>query len=440
MSFTIYGNGSLPGAVHVDSFSPGWDPIESIFYDLPTFMSPLDISNWRNNDRNSLLVENSYALQSGQTMSMNYQLEIYKRLTASPWNYVGLAPQFDTITQLKTEQRTTLTSAPSNAFNQPLATIYMIPQAMLSKTLRETKMFSVISALSYVGGLFSLFLAVQTLLFGYRPSSPFGVVHRWSVGDMKRSISDGLVSRFSSLQTPVPMVNPVHRRFSKLDIKSYGNINQGPLHSGEYDPKVAEGNEVDPMEKGTTMENEPLDPIHHEDSRFARMEVMEERLQLMELLFKSYYINDEVFQSLDKALKKDRVKQRASMATFVGGTSTETMVPSTIGMACGNNSDSQDNSDTSGNDNRRITKGRRKSWLPAFRNSSTTLWDLGASSMTSPPMQSSLANPTRDFVPPHSDTVHYQQQGSEGTTFPFTQASQPDPGSPSSQYHGQRHH
>jgi hypothetical protein len=401
-------------------------------------MSPVDISNWRNNDRNSLLVENSYTLQSGQTMSMNYQLEIYKRLTTSPWNYVGLAPQFDTITQLKTEQRTTLTSTSSDSLNQPLATIYVIPQAMLNKTLREAKMFSVISALSYVGGLFSLFLAVQTLLFGYRPSSPFGVVHRWSVGDMKRSISDGLVSRFSSLQTPVPMVNPVHRRFSKLDIKSYGNVNQGPLHSGDYDPKAAECNDVDSMEKGTTLENEPLDPIHHEDNRLARMEVMEERLQLMELLFKSYYINDEVFQSLDKALKKDKVKQRASLATFVDATSTETIVPATSDS--GNNNGSQDNSDASDNDNRRAMKGRRKSWLPAFKNSSTMLWDLGTSSTTTPPMQSSLANPTRDFVPPHSTTVHYQPQDSNCTASLFTQVSQPDPDSPSSHHHHQRHH
>ncbi|KAI8333895.1 hypothetical protein BC941DRAFT_473121 [Chlamydoabsidia padenii] len=442
MSFTIYGgNGSLPGAIHVDAFAPGWDPIESIFYNLPTYMSPLDISNWRNDDHNNLLVENSYTIQSGQTMTVNYQLEIYERLTGSAWNYIGLAPQFETTTQLITQQRTTLTN-PILSLNQPIATIYVMPQAMLNRTLREAKMFSVISALSYIGGLFSLFLAVQTLLFGYRPSSPFGVVHRWSVGDMKRSISDGLVSRFSSLQTPVPMVNPVHRRFSKLDIKSYGNMNQGPLHSGDYhsnDP-------LDSLEKGTTLENEPLTPIGNEETRLARMEVMEERLQLLELLFKSYYINDEVFQSLDKALKKD--KQRSSMVAYTPPTATTISTPNTtqttLAATIPSNENiltkSNDDDDTSDNEKRRMIKKRRKSWISAFKtnnnNSGTTmLWDLRTSSANTDAMPS-LANPTRDFVPPTpSPTSNPHTLYSEASSY----LTDEGPSSHQPQYQEQRH-
>jgi DNA repair ATPase RecN len=39
-----------------------------------------------------------------------------------------------------------------------------------------------------------------------------------------------------------------------------------------------------------------------------RLRLVEERLQMMELLLKSYYINDEIFYELDKARRKKATK------------------------------------------------------------------------------------------------------------------------------------
>src|SRR5207249_3529267 len=44
---------------------------------------------------------------------------------------------------------------------------------------------------------------------------------------------------------------------------------------------------------------------HEEEDNIERMARLEERLHVFELLFQAYYINDEVFRSLDDALRAD---------------------------------------------------------------------------------------------------------------------------------------
>lgn len=95
------------------------------------------------------------------------------------------------------------------------------------------------------------------------------IVQRWSFGDMKRSLLRGLSTSFRTTESSgIPFIHPVHRRFSML----YNNNRPGEL------------------------------PTESNGERVARVE---ERMQVLELLFKSYYVDDEIFRSLDYATRRD---------------------------------------------------------------------------------------------------------------------------------------
>ncbi|KAI8069660.1 hypothetical protein BC940DRAFT_332183 [Gongronella butleri] len=380
--FDVYVYASATGVVHVDAFHPESDPINVVYFNRPVPTLTQDaVTQWRVNDINNVQVDNSVQSHLGGDTVITYQLQTLKQFTSSSWNVVGIVPQYNSTPSLTTLGRTTLVNASAtlDITNVGFAgRVFVRPASMMTVVLQQQRIYSVLTALSYLGGLFSLFLAIQTLLFGYRPSSPWGIVHRWSVGEMKRSISQGLVRRFQTLRTPVPLVNPVHRRFSLLDIQSYGYRHVGPLHGADYEGD----DDDDDGEKSGIGENELLSPLDNDEGRLTRME---DRLQLLELLFKSYYINDEVFQSLDRAIK--RQKRRVARQTRQ-----ENDMHATNGTYTGTSTPELYNQPT-----------KRRSWLPSFaRSSGSTLhYDPEAR----PPTISPLRDPSHDFHHPSGSST-----------------------------------
>ncbi|CAO3639834.1 unnamed protein product [Cunninghamella blakesleeana] len=412
IQFNIYANLTFQGAVHVDLFPPNYDPIEQIYFGTPNLMPEYEVTQWKEDDRTGGHVSNSYDLLTGYITYINYQLINHKYLKDDGWNYIGLLPKFNDTPELDSTHHTNvLRKEQENLYSIPATYVRVKPQAILTRTLQEQKLYSVISALSYMGGLFSLFLTFQTLLFGYRPTSPWGLVHRWSIGELKRSISQGLVSRFQALRTPVPLVNPVSRRFSTLDVKSYGYRNIGPLHGGG---DAFEDDDI--IEKGGA-ENEPLTYVESEENRMTRME---NRLQLLELLFKSYYINDEVFKSLDKAIKKEEKKKRESLSTL--DTDYQNTPPSAAPLTQNSNDSGSDefknmpppppfNNNNNNNNNNNVNKAKKKNWMPNLK-TNTSLWDQNKEindDQHEHHRLPRLTTPTRDFNPIPHHSIQQQQ-------------------------------
>ncbi|CAO3639830.1 unnamed protein product [Cunninghamella blakesleeana] len=189
----------------------------------------------------------------------------------------------------------------------PASYIKISPKIMADRKLQEQRLHTVVNALSSLGGLFSLFFTIQTLLLSFRPSSPWGLIHHLTFGELKRSISNGLVSKFQAINTPIPFVNQVHPPFSTTNIKDYGCQSNQPLHNYSantfdtntnghgYTPDYANHKEM--SEKGL------LTRIEYGEDRMSHVE---NRLQLIESIFKSYYIKDDIFQSLDYAIKMEQ--------------------------------------------------------------------------------------------------------------------------------------
>ncbi|KAF7727342.1 Acyl-CoA-binding domain-containing protein 5 [Apophysomyces ossiformis] len=271
MTFTFYADQSINyGRVHMSLFPKEMDPnvqIYGIQDSIPSLMTEGQVLNWQNGERNDIQTTNVFDISPFTYSALSYELVDHLYLQDAGWNYVGFLP-----IQNRTPEMTSYfrAEAPNPAYTQvhtSIASVAVIPKQFAQLIDREVKMFTLLNALGFVGGVFGIVVALQAWLFGFRPRSPWGVVQRWSVGDMKRSLLRGLQSQFQITKAGIPLVHPVSKRFST-------------------DPhNISLESEVD------------------------RIACVEERMQVLELLFKAYYVDDEVFRSLDNATKKTNQNQ-----------------------------------------------------------------------------------------------------------------------------------
>ncbi|KAI8890829.1 hypothetical protein K501DRAFT_265818 [Backusella circina FSU 941] len=268
-------------AFFVTYYAPGYDPNRKLFNLSPENekITDIDVINWVTSEKSATFMPNTFGASSYTYPTVSYSLTKTENLTDSGWNNIGFAYRRTSRLEL-TQHVGPLIAMPQSSVvaQQVVLLLTVAPNEFQITTSREIKSNTILSGFAQAGGVFGLFVAIQTLLFGFRPESPWGLVHRWSFGNLRKALANRLTSQFDKLKTPVPIVSPVHNRFSRT-----------PTRSNMF-----------------LFETSPFIPTdEEEDTDGARIQRMEERLQLMELLFKSYYINDEVFRHLDEAIKKN---------------------------------------------------------------------------------------------------------------------------------------
>lgn len=309
-----YANDTNWGVIYVDFYAPGYDPNVEVFNysefaGIPK-LSKEEIRQWEISEDAFNLVHTTI-LKQGVVSTASYSLTTIQKLKKDDgWNYIGFSSSYDESMAVGSIYK----DAPQSRFNMPgdedtfkfIAQLTIQPEAFLESTSREQKVFTLLNAFAQAGGVLGLFVAVQTLLFGFRPQSPWGVVHRWSFGSLRIKLTDRLANYFNRTGTPVPLVNPVsnganlHHYFSNSD-NTYV----------PFGPDVPSATE-DQLEGNSSQEN--------------RVKRVEERLQLMELLLKSYYLNDEVFRSLDQAVKRDNEEKRRSGMVHINDQETDSVL------------------------------------------------------------------------------------------------------------------
>ncbi|KAG2225048.1 hypothetical protein INT45_003248 [Circinella minor] len=266
--FYPFGDTSITyGRIHVSTYPKEMDPnvkVYGIQDDINVIMSDVDVVNWMNGERNDIQTNNIYSMVPSSYSALGYELVDHQYLQNVGWNYIGFSPITNSTPQIETSFRQEAPNPNYTLTHPDLGLIAIYPSKFVLVRDREVKMYTLLNALGFVGGIFGLLLALQTWLFGYRPRSPWGVVQRWSIGDMRQSLLNGLSSNFRTApETGIPFIHPVHRRFSVLNT---------------------------------------LTAQETERERIARVE---ERMQVLELLFKAYYVDDEVFRSLDNANRRE---------------------------------------------------------------------------------------------------------------------------------------
>ncbi|KAI8335401.1 hypothetical protein BC941DRAFT_355605 [Chlamydoabsidia padenii] len=265
--FTMYGDQTVTaGRVHVSVYPKAMDPnayIYGINDDTPVLLQQDQVLSWQNDERNDVAATNIYSIQPFTYSALSYEIADHRYLQDVGWNYVGFLPIANNTPEISSDFRQEAPNPRYTLSHPDLGVIAVSPNAFVDIVDREVKMYTLLNALGFVGGIFGLLIAVQAWLFGFRPRSPWGVVHRWSMGDMKRSLLRGLQTKFKTTDAAgIPLVHPVHKRFSVNDFNNLGY-----------------------------------------ESETQRISRVEERMQVMELLFKAYYVDDEVFRSLDNANK-----------------------------------------------------------------------------------------------------------------------------------------
>ncbi|CAO3652337.1 unnamed protein product [Cunninghamella echinulata] len=266
-------------------------------YNLPfSWYSNSENAQFQSSEAENLRTENAFDLDPNVGSTSSYALIEREEIQASNfWNYVGIASIHKRTFEISSKAVSESVASLYATEPQPLGSLLVFPEGYDVTILREQRAFTLVNAMGIIGGIFGLIVGLQTYLFGYRPRSPWGLIHRWSVGQMRLSLLHNLKSRFPPINN-VPIVHPVHRRLTTKSI-TLNSKNNGSRFSTMKDVQLINSDKV--VRPPYYTEEDIEETIQ---DRICRLE---ERLHIFELLFQAYYINDEIFRSLDHALQLD---------------------------------------------------------------------------------------------------------------------------------------
>jgi hypothetical protein len=239
-----------------------------------TEMSIQDAEDQLRIEKDTKILKNTYDFRVDNFATTTYSLTKAQTLTNSSWNYFGFSNIYEVKHSITPNFGPISAIATSDIFIKPTLMVRVKPNEYSIGLIIEQKVSTILGGLASVGGVLSVSIFVQTLLFGFRPNSPWGIIHRWSWGRRGVMLRTELRDQFDTDDSPIPMVTRV---------------------GGEYHP-------ISESSGSTALEEDPLD----DQSIRIEFKKMKGRTQLMEDLFKTYYIDDEIFQKLDQA-RRDHV-------------------------------------------------------------------------------------------------------------------------------------
>ncbi|CAO3615945.1 unnamed protein product [Mucor hiemalis] len=297
------------GVIYIDFYAPGYDANTDTYGFGASKLSEVQKEQWNISEQTNNAV-NTIILKQTVESTASYTLTTVKKLKPNDgWNYIGFSSNYDEYLDISSSFK----ELPQNPmkmpinFDKPIAQLTVQPEAFTENSDVDQRVFTLINAFAQAGGVLGLFVALQTILFGFRPQSPWGIVHRWSFGKLRIKLTDRLANYFDRMGTPVPLVNPVSNRLRNVNGHSYFKTTD---------------NTYVPLGADTPSANE-ISELNDQEDRVHRVE---ERLQLMELLLKSYYLNDEVFRSLDQAVKRGNEGRQQGILRYPGNNDTDSVL------------------------------------------------------------------------------------------------------------------
>ncbi|KAI7885888.1 hypothetical protein K492DRAFT_203691 [Lichtheimia hyalospora FSU 10163] len=265
--------------VHISVYHPDHNP-NKVVYNISNQpnLSDMDIQEWLRRDRNDQETENTYTTEINAYSSISYQLKNHRYLQNIPWNAVGFAQSRNNTPMIETNFRTTIQDDAMMVRN----TLDVYPMSFMEIEEEDQRTDTLMSSFGLVGGILSLFTFMLTRMYGSRPSSMHGWIMKLPFNKPSRSIERNLLQSFGSLGQPIPFVNPVdHHLLNDQQIQEHNLV--ATSHDNLESYSVSDLH--------AKMEN--AERIHQQE-----ISDLKRRLQLMELIFKSYYIDDEVFNRL----------------------------------------------------------------------------------------------------------------------------------------------
>lgn len=304
VSFRIMGTINYNNeAVYIHVYDARNNPNRYVFFDepLPLGTTKKDIDTWAKADNDISQIKNYFSMYAESSTSIKYKITKYNKLDPyGVWNYIGgIFPKYITSQELNIQYTAPTMKNRFVGYNvsleHKLSEIQISPLSFDEDTVTEKRDSTVLGTLGAIGGVFGLLSLLQVILFGSRPISPWGIAHMITLRRQNNALSstldDGLLknahAEFDRTEvTFIPVSEPVDSRFydalKKIDpVENYGGEE---CNVGAQLPLLQESTE----------------------ERLSRLEA---RNQMMELVLKSYYIDDKIFQSL-KDVRHDATKQQ----------------------------------------------------------------------------------------------------------------------------------
>ncbi|KAI8147560.1 hypothetical protein BJV82DRAFT_596022 [Fennellomyces sp. T-0311] len=317
IQFSFYGDAidlNNPGLIHVTLYPRGRDPNLSYYFNETQYGDDDDtnLDDWLHDESNNLVSENTYIMAANKSSAVSYQLSTHRYLQNSAWNLVGISYAYNdtpSINTLSLQGTRSLSPLPFNINGTSFLDVY--PQSYLELTMQDERVNTILASVGPVGGLLTLLITLNTCIFGSRPRSPWGLIHRMMWTDRSRnSLLDGLYEKFGNV-TPcgnIPFINPVEKRFLTSEEADCHDIVMNPVNQPQSvttarasQDSVAAAYRRNPRsEKGNYVSYE--EPLLVEAMR--KIDQLQRRVQLTELLLKAYYIDEEVFRNLHIALSQ----------------------------------------------------------------------------------------------------------------------------------------
>jgi hypothetical protein len=208
--------------------------------------------------------------------TIEYEEVFYEDIaTDRKWNYMGLFPVYSKRSEIQIyhdESSATNYGDSSTGEFSYYNSITITPKGFRQITITQKRDSTVLGIFGSIGGVLGLIAGLQVFLFGTRPSTPWGVFHYWTW--KKASTPHYIGDHFHIEDAQVPFINPVHQRFTDVFNKNSDRENC-----------------MDTSSSSST-------PLIDKDSIEDRMSRLEARNQLLELVMKNYYLDDQVFLAL----------------------------------------------------------------------------------------------------------------------------------------------
>ncbi|KAI9255046.1 hypothetical protein BDA99DRAFT_517763 [Phascolomyces articulosus] len=167
---TTLGSHQVKKNINVELLPHGKNPNLIVFKDIDQpSLSPQELYTWINNDWSDLQSENKYTITYPSISSISYQHQTHRYITDNGWNNIGFAQIYNDSLQLTTSLHTT-----NQMIRDDLYTFIDIYPAenMVDIILQDKKMYTFVTVIGFIGGLLSLLVALDSILFGFRPRSP----------------------------------------------------------------------------------------------------------------------------------------------------------------------------------------------------------------------------------------------------------------------------
>lgn len=271
--------------VHISVYHPDRDPNKVVYNisDQPN-MSYEDIQEWLRRDKNDQEIANTYTAEINTYSSIGYQLKNHRYLLDTPWNRVGFAQSRNNTPEIETSFRTSIQDDAMMVRNA----LDVYPISFMEIEEQDQRIDTLMSTFGLIGGILSLFTLILTRVYGARPPSMHGWIMKLPFSKPTRSIERNLLKSFGPIGQPIPFVQPVdHQLLNAQQLQEHNLVDMS--NDAENSNSICDLHaKIQTMEKTERM---------HEKEIFD----LKRRLQLMELVFKSYYVDDDVFNRLYNA-------------------------------------------------------------------------------------------------------------------------------------------